>query len=170
DFGYSFVSRAPVSAELARSLGVSITLALSALGLAIIVALPVGTVAAMRPGGPFDNVVTFFAQSFVAIPEYWCGPILILVFAVYRGVLPPAGWQGPSSVVLPAVVLALRPMAYFTRVTRAAMIDVLEAPYIKAALSRGLSLNQTVLRHGAKNGSIPVVMLFALWLASLMGG
>ena len=170
DFGYSFINRQPVGAEIARSLGVSVTLALSALGLALAVALPLGTLVAVKQGKTLDNVVTFFTQTFVAIPEYWFAPLSILIFAIYLGVLPSAGWQGPSSVVLPAFVLSLRPMAYFTRVTRAAMIDVLEAPYITAALSRGLSLGQTVRRHGVRNGAMPVVTLFALWLAGLLGG
>ncbi|WP_342359312.1 ABC transporter permease [Terrarubrum flagellatum] len=170
DFGYSFVSRAPVAAEIARSLRVSFTLAMSALSLALLVALPVGTLVAMRPGKTLDNIVTFLTQSFVAVPEYWLAPMAILVFSLYLGVLPSAGWAGPSSVILPAFVLALRPMAYFTRVTRAAMIDVLAAPYITAALSRGLTMNQTVVHHGLRNGAMPVVTLFALWLASLLGG
>lgn len=170
DFGYSFVSHAPVGPEVARSLGVSFTLAMSALGIALAVALPVGTMVAMKPGKTADNVATFFTQTFVAIPEYWLAPVVILIFAIYLRVLPSAGWQGPSSVILPAFVLSLRPMAYFTRVTRAAMIDVLQAQYITAAQSRGLSMNEAVLRHGVRNGAMPVVTLFALWLASLLGG
>lgn len=170
DFGYSFVSRAAVGAEVVRAIGVSFTLAMSALGLALAVALPMGTLVALKPGGRLDNAVTFVTQSFVAIPEYWFAPLTVLVFALWLGLLPSAGWQGVSSVVLPAFVLSLRPMAYFTRVTRAAMIDVLNAPYITAALSRGLSMSQTVMRHGLRNGSMPVLTLFALWLASLLGG
>jgi peptide/nickel transport system permease protein len=67
-------------------------------------------------------------------------------------------------------VLSLRPLAYFTRVSRAAMMDVLQAPYITAARSRGLNMNQTVVHHGIRNGAMPVVTLFALWLAGLLGG
>jgi len=170
DFGLSFVSHAPVGHEVLRSLGVSVTLALSALSLALLVALPMGTLVALKPGGRLDNAVTFLTQSLVAIPEYWFAPMSVLVFALYLGILPSAGWQGPSSVILPALALSLRPMAYFTRVTRAAMIDVLQAPYITAALSRGLTMTQTVMRHGLRNGSMPVLTLFALWLASLLGG
>jgi peptide/nickel transport system permease protein len=170
DFGYSFVNRAAVGAEVVRAIGVSFTLAMAALGLALAVALPMGTLVALKPGGRLDNAVTFVTQSFVAIPEYWFAPLTVLVFALWLGVLPSAGWQGVSYVVLPAFVLSLRPMAYFTRVTRAAMIDVLNAPYITAALSRGLSMSQTVMRHGLRNGSMPVLTLFALWLASLLGG
>ncbi len=170
DFGYSYTSRAPVIDQIGRALLVSITLAMSALGIAIVIAVPLGAAAATRPGGPIDTAATFVTQTLVAIPEYWMAPMGILVFALYLGWLPSAGWDGLSSLVLPAMVLALRPLAYFTRVTRAAMIDVLQAPYITAARSRGLGMTQTVLRHGVRNGAIPVVTLFALWLAGLLGG
>ena len=170
DLGYSFTSRAAVGAEIASAIKVSFTLAAAALGLALLVAIPLGTMAAMKPGGRLDGFTTFFTQSLVALPEYWLAPMGILLFALTLGVLPSAGWNGMSSVVLPALVLSLRPMAYFTRVTRAAMIDVLAAPYITAAQSRGLSLRAAVLRHGLKNGAGPVVTLFALWLAGLLGG
>lgn len=170
DFGNSFASRQPVIDEIGAALIVSATLALSALAIAVAVALPMGTIAAMRPGGRVDGAVTLVVQTFVAIPEYWLAPILILVFALHLGVLPSSGWFGPSSVILPALALSIRPMAYFTQVTRAAMIDVLNAPYITAARARGLSMPQTVVRHGVRNGSIPVVTFFSLWFASLLGG
>lgn len=170
DFGNSFASRQPVIDEIGAALIVSATLALSALAIAVAVALPMGTIAAMRPGGRVDGAVTLVVQTFVAIPEYWLAPILILIFALHLGVLPSSGWFGPSSVVLPALALSIRPMAYFTQVTRAAMIDVLNAPYITAARARGLSMPQTVVRHGVRNGSIPVVTFFSLWFASLLGG
>ena len=94
----------------------------------------------------------------------------ILVFALTLGWLPSAGWRDASSLVLPTMVLMLRPLAYFTSVTRAAMIDVLQAPYITAARSRGLGPARTILRHGTRNGVQPVVTMFALWLAGLFGG
>lgn len=170
DFGYSFASKQLVIAEISRALGVSATLALSALGIAIAAALPLGAAAAMRPGSRIDAGVTLMIQTLVATPEYWFAPILILIFALHLGILPSAGWHGPASVVLPALALSLRPMAYFTQVTRAALREVLGAPYITAARARGLSANQTVMRHGLRNGSIPVVTFFSLWFASLLGG
>lgn len=170
DFGYSFATRQPVASEIFRALIVSITLALTALGAAVLVALPLGTLAAMRPGGRLDGFTTLMIQAFVATPEYWFAPISILVFALYLHVLPSAGWHDWRSLILPALTLTLRPMAYFTQVTRAAMMDVLAAPYITAARSRGLGMSQAVLRHGVRNGSIPIVTFFALWLAGLLGG
>lgn len=170
DLGFSFTSSQPVAAELARALGVSITLAMTALAIAVTVALPLGTLAAMRPGGRLDNFTTLMIQTFVATPEYWFAPMSALVFALYLGWLPSAGWESWRSLVLPALTLTLRPLAYFTQVTRAAMTDVLRAPYITAARSRGLGMHGTVMRHGICNGSLPVVTFFALWLAGLLGG
>ncbi|WP_208456820.1 ABC transporter permease [Burkholderia sp. BCC0397] len=170
DLGYSFTSGRSVAAEIGGALSVSITLALMALGIAALVAIPLGTLAATRPGGTVDSATTLMIQTFVATPEYWLAPIGVLVFAVYLQWLPSAGWTDWSSRLLPAMVLSLRPMAYFTQVTRAAMMDVLQAPYITAARSRGLSMRQTVMRHGVRNGSMPVVTFFALWLAGLLGG
>src|SRR5699024_4859087 len=102
-----------------------------------------------------------------AIPEYWMAPVLVLVFALKLGVLPSAGWRGPVSMILPCVVLALRPLSYFTQVVRASMIDVLDSPHITAARSRGLSFAETMVRHGVRNTLLPVVTLFSIWLAGL---
>lgn len=127
DLGFSFTSSQPVAGELLRSLGVSVTLALTALAIAVAVALPLGTLAAMRPGGRLDNFATLMIQTFVATPEYWFAPMSALVFALYLGWLPSAGWDSWRSLVLPALTLTLRPLAYFTQVTRAAMAEVLRA-------------------------------------------
>jgi len=170
DFGFSFTNRAPVAGQIGSALWVSATLATTALAIALFFAVPLGVLAALWPASLLDNVVTFLTQSFVAVPEYWLAPLGILVFALYLGWLPSAGWQTLSNMVMPALVLALRPLAYFTRVTRAAMLDVLRAPYIIAARSRGLSMPRTVFAHGLRNAMPPVMTLFALWLAGLIGG
>ena len=170
DFGLSFTSRIPVEQLLGGAMGVSATLAVTALGLAIVAALPRGMLAATRPWGRVDTGVTLLTQSFVAVPEYWLAPVLVLVFSRQLGWLPSAGWRDASSLVMPALTLALRPMAYFTQVTRASMTDVLAAPYITAARSRGLSGVQTLMRHGVRNALLPVMTLFSLWFGGLLGG
>ncbi len=170
NLGYSFTSRQAVGILLANAIGVSIVLAIVALTLAIVVASPLGVLAALRPSGLVDNAITSITQSFVPMPEFWLGPFGILVFAVTLGWLPAAGWLGPEYVVLPAGVLALRPLAYLTNVTRASMIEVLASPYITAARARGLSTWKTILRHGVRNATPPVMTLFSLWFASLVGG
>ena len=170
DFGYSFTNRMPVGDQIGSALRVSATLALTSLAIAIVVAFPLGTVSAIRPGGRADNVVTFITQSLVALPEYWLGPLAILVFALHLGWLPSAGWLEPSHIVMPACVLALRPLAYFTRVARASMLDVLNAPYMTAARSRGLSVARSIVDHGLRNATPPIMTLFGIWLAGLIGG
>lgn len=170
DFGLSFASRTPVAASIGSALLISAILAVSALVAALLVALPLGTLAALRAGRWFDAGVILLTQALVALPEYWLAPVGILVFALQLGVLPSAGWDSWRSLILPVAVLSLRPMAYLTRVARASMIDVLDAPYIMAARSRGLSLGQTLLRHGLRNAILPVLTLLALWLAGLLGG
>jgi peptide/nickel transport system permease protein len=170
DFGLSYTSRSPVSHLVLPALSVSVTLALSALLLALLVALPLGIPAATRRGSKLDNAVTFVSQSAVSAPEYWIGPVLVLVFARNLGWLPSGGWSGIAYVVMPASALALRPLGYFTQVTRAAMTEVLAAPYITAARSRGLSFPRTLLRHGMRNSMLPVMTLFSFWFAGLMGG
>ena len=170
DLGLSFASKLPVADQILRALGVSVTLALSALFLALAIALPVGTMAAVHQGRRFDGIVTFIAQGFVSIPEYWLAPVLVLLFAVELGWLPSAGWSELETLILPAAVLCLRPLAYFSQVMRASMIDVLHANYILAARSRGLGLAGALVRHGLRNGIQPVLTVFALWLAGLLGG
>ena len=170
DFGFSYTNRVPVSEMVAPALSVSISLALAALLLALVVALPLGIVAATRRGGKIDNTITFLSQSAVSAPEYWVGPVLVLVFAKQLGWLPSGGWSGLAYIAMPAFALSLRPMGYFTQVTRAAMTEVLAAPYITAARSRGLSFPKTLARHGMRNSMLPVMTLFSFWFAGLLGG
>jgi peptide/nickel transport system permease protein len=170
DFGYSFTSRTSVQDLVVPALGVSISLALAALLLALVFSLPMGTWVATARGGKVDNAVTFLSQSSVSAPEYWTGPVLVLIFARYLGWLPSSGWDGPAYIILPATALALRPFGYFTQVTRAAMSDVLASPYFTAARGRGLSFPQTLVRHGLRNSMLPVMTLFSFWFAGLLGG
>jgi len=170
DFGFSYTSRTPVQELVVPALSVSISLALASLLLALLFALPLGTWAATVRGGKVDNAVTFLSQSAVSAPEYWVGPVLVLVFARYLGWLPSGGWDGLTYLVLPALALSLRPLGYFTQVTRAAMSDVLAAPYITAARSRGLSFRKTLAKHGIRNSMLPVMTLFSFWFAGLLGG
>jgi len=170
DFGFSFTSRTPVQELVVPALAVSMSLAIAALLLALVFALPLGTWAATSRGGKVDNAITFVSQSAVSAPEYWVGPVLVLVFARYLGWLPSGGWSGLTYIILPATALAMRPLGYFTQVTRAAMSDVLAAPYITAARSRGLSFPRTLLRHGMRNSMLPVMTLFSFWFAGLLGG
>lgn len=170
DLGFSFVSREPVWELLMSALWVTFILTTVALTFSLVVSVPLGALAATKRGGWLDHLIVTVSQSGVAIPEYWLGPLLILLFALTLGILPSAGFRGPLYVILPALTLALRPIAYFTRISRAAMLDVLSSPYIVAAKARGLSFGRTVVRHAVRNASLPVVSIFAVWFAGLLGG
>lgn len=170
DLGKSYVSQAPVGVILFRGLKVTFVLSLISLALAIIVSLPLGVWAALSPGKAADNSIAILTQTGVAIPEYWFAPVLILIFSLQLGWLPSAGWRGPLFVIMPAITLALRPISYFTRLTRETMIEVMQKDYVRAARAKGLSENKIITRHALRNSLIPVVTLITLWLAGLLGG
>lgn len=169
DLGISFVGRRPVLELVASGLAVSTVLAVLSVAVAFLIAFPIGTLAALRPGKAVDNLTAVLAQASVAIPTFALAPIVILVFALWLRLLPAAGWGG-AAMVLPVAVLALRPTAYFTRVTRASMLKVLGSPYVVASRARGASQTYTVTHHVLRNGTLPVLTLSSFWLAGLVGG
>ncbi|WP_458109515.1 ABC transporter permease [Arthrobacter sp. R3-55] len=170
DMGLSHISRTPVIDQVMPALGITLSLVLVALGTAVVVSLPLGIVAALKQGSKTDKLITTVTQSFIAMPEYWLAPLLVLVFALKLAWLPSAGWNTAASIVLPAATLALRPISFFTSAVRSGMIDALEAEHIPAARARGLSRVQTVLHHVIPNGLVPLSTLFAVWFAGLLGG
>jgi peptide/nickel transport system permease protein len=170
DLGFSYVSHAPVEAILAAGFQITFVLTVAALTLAVMLGIPLGILAALRPGRWLDGAISVLTQAGVALPEYWVGPVLILVFAQYLGWFPSSGWRDPQSIILPTITLALGPLAYCTRLTRDAMIEVLHADYIRTARAKGLSDVAVVCRHALPNTLIPVVTLMAVWFAGLLGG
>jgi len=170
DMGLSYTSRTPVAEQVLPALFVTLSLVIVALGAAVLLSTVLGTVAALQEGRAADRVITVVTQAFIAIPEYWLAPTLVLVFALKLSVLPSAGWAGPASAVLPAVVLALRPTSYFTSAVREGVLDALDSDHVTAARSRGLSLRKTVLKHVLPNGLLPLTTMTAVWFAGLLGG
>ena len=170
DMGLSHISRTPVVDQVMPALGITLSLVIVALGTAAVVSLPLGIVAALKQGSKGDKLITTVTQSFIAMPEYWLAPLLVLVFALKLSMLPSAGWNSVSSIVLPAATLALRPISFFTSAVRSGMIEALEAEHIPAARARGLSRVQTLMRHVVPNGLVPLSTLFAVWFAGLLGG
>src|SRR3990172_313427 len=170
DLGNSYISQAPVGEILFRGLKVTLILSLVSLLLSILVSIPLGVFSALKPGKWLDNLIAVLTQTGVAVPEYWFAPVLILVFSLKLGWLPSAGWRGPLYIIMPAVTLALRPIAYFTRLTRETMIEVMQKDYICAVRAKGVSELQVIWRHAFRNSLIPVVTMITLWLAGLLGG
>jgi len=170
DLGLSYASRTPVIEQVLPALWITVSLVVVSLGGAAAVSGVLGTVAALQEGRPADRVITTVTQAFIAMPEYWLAPMLVLVFALQLSLLPSAGWEGPASAVLPVAVLALRPISYFTSAVREGMLEALGAEHVVAARARGLSHAQAVRSHVLPNGLLPLTTLVAVWFAGLLGG
>ena len=170
DMGRSFMGRVPVSERVFDGLKVSAVLSVVTLAISLGIALPVGIVAAMKPGTLLDTLVSVVSQTGVVIPSYLLGPALILVFGVQFGWLPSAGWRGPEYLVLPALTLAAAPTAFFAHVVRASMLEALSMEYMRTARAKGLGEGLLVRRHALRNALIPVVTVSSMWLAGLIGG
>jgi peptide/nickel transport system permease protein len=178
DFGVSYTYSVPV-AELIRDRGaLSLPLALLAILLSTAIAIPVGVLAAARRGSARDAAMMGVAQVGVAIPNFWLGILLILVFAVHLPWLPASGFPGWSAglgaglraLILPALALALPQAAILARVTRASVIETLSEDFIRTARAKGLSRSAALWRHAVPNALIPVVTLIGLQFSFLLAG
>ena len=178
DFGTSYTYRTPVSELVAERLVVSLPLAVYALALSTLIALPAGILAASRRGGPADVSVMGLSQLGIAIPNFWFAMLLVLVFAITlrwfsAGGFP--GWDaglfvGIKALTLPAVSLALPQAAILARVMRSALIDTLDEDFIRTARAKGLTRRQTLRRHALRNALIPVLTIIGLQFSFLLAG
>ncbi|MGH2617950.1 MAG: ABC transporter permease [Thermomicrobiales bacterium] len=178
DFGRSVRSPVPVSEAVLSRLPVTFQLTAMALSLAIIVALPLGIVAALRPGSRFDLGVSGLAVVGLSIPNFWLGILLIFLFALKLRWLPSAGYvpftedplQNLKLMILPSLTLAAAYVGTLIRYTRSVMVDVLSQDYMQTARAKGLGRFTVVGRHAFRNGLIPIVTVISLELAGLFGG
>ncbi len=150
-------------------IGATFQLVLAGIVVAIVVGVPLGAFAALREGSRADRVASTFALLGQSIPVFWLGLMLVLIFAVWLGVLPAGQAGGIEHLVLPALTLSLLPMAHIARMTRATMAEVLREPHIVAARARGLP-SHVVLRHALRNASPPVLTITALQAGALLSG
>jgi peptide/nickel transport system permease protein len=157
DLGTSLVTRADVMAELSTHLWGTLQLAGASLGLALLLGLPLGAVAAAKPDGALDRLMELWVSGARALPPFLLGLVLILVFSVHLGVLPAAGHGGTSSLVLPAATLAVGLSGLFARVTRDTVAQIQQADFVRFAETKGLSRRVVFLRHVVRNTSVTVV-------------
>jgi peptide/nickel transport system permease protein len=149
----------------------TIMLATVALVISVVLAVTLGTIAAVKRQSPTDNIVMFFALLGQSIPNFWLGIMLILIFSVNLGIAPVQGYQpSPAYFILPAITLAAPGLARLTRLTRSGMLDVLSADYVRSARAKGLQERTVVIRHALKNASIPLVTVIGLDFGILLGG
>jgi peptide/nickel transport system permease protein len=170
DLGRSFQDQRPVTAILAERLPATLILAAAALLLAVVLAIPLGVLAARHRGKPIDGAAMGFSLLGIAMPNFWLGPLLILVFSLWLGWTPVSGNEGPASLVLPAVTLGTALAAILARMVRASVLEVLSEDYIRTARAKGLSEAAVLRRHALRNAWLPVLTLVGLQLGGLLGG
>lgn len=170
DLGTSIHFRRPVSELLLERLPATGLLAAATLAVSMALAFPLGVIAAVRRNTAWDTGAMGFSMLGVSIPNFWLGPILILVFSLWLGWFPVSGRDGFVSVVLPAVTLGTGLAAVLSRMVRSSMLEVLGEDYMRTARAKGLAPHRVILRHGLRNALLPVITLLGLQLGALLAG
>lgn len=178
DFGVSLTYRTPVRELIADRLAVSLPLALAGMMVACAVALPLGVLAALKRGTPLDPLVTTAAQLGAAVPSFWLGLLLILLFSVRLGWLPAGGyvpwaespWGSVRSLMLPTLALGLGQAAVIVRMTRAALLEALAQEYVRTARAKGLRRRSVVLKHGLRNALVTLLTVLGLSFSQILVG
>ena len=179
ELGTSFVSKAPVLGELADRLSVTLPLTLIGFVLAMLLAVPLGIVAAVRSQRWYGAAISVVSQLGIAIPVFWLGILLVTLFAVTlrwlpSGGFPLKGWRNfgdaATGMVLPALTIGLVMGASLSRYVRAATLDVLDSDFLRTARALGSGFTEALVRHGLRNGAVPVISILGIELASTFLG
>ena len=170
DLGRSYLFREPVANLIWTRLPVTLTLGLVGLGFALLIALPLGIVAALHEGTLADRLVMLVALLGQAMPSFWLALLLIIGFGLRLQWLPISGLDDWTGYLLPGLVLAFSGIPALMRLTRSGMIDALRSDYIRTARAKGLSRASIVLKHAARNAAMPVVAIAAVQLGFMLGG
>lgn len=168
--GRSYITDRPISADIAERFPKTLELALAAMLLATTCGISLGVLSARHPGGWVDRVSLGVAYLGISFPVYWVGLLLILVFAVGLRWFPPSGSGGLRYLVLPALALGMRSIAFQARVTRSSMLDALGADYTRTARAKGVREWSVILRHALRNALIPVITVVGLDFGSYLTG
>ncbi len=170
DFGNSYFFQTRVSTLIAERMPVTLTLGLTGLSLALLISIPMGILAAVRENTNFDRAVQMVALVGQAMPSFWLGLLLMIVFGLSLGWLPISGTGSWEHFVMPGIVLAFSAVPALTRLTRAGMIQAMASDYIRTARAKGLSRASILLKHALRNAAIPVVAIAAVQLGFMLGG
>jgi len=170
DLGTSIYSRRPILDILLERIPATIELGIAALWVATFLALPLGILAAMHRNTLLDFGAMGFALFGVSIPNFWMGPMLILVGALWLGWFPVSGREGFMSLVLPALTLGTAMAAILSRMIRSALLEVIMEEFIRTARAKGLTEWRVIVHHGLRNALLPVITLLGLQLGALLGG
>ncbi len=170
DLGASLHSQRPIVEMMLERLPATLELALAALLVAIVIALPLGVLSAVRKDTVWDHSARVVSLMGISIPHFWLGPLLILVFSLWLGWLPVSGRDGLPSLVLPALTLGTALAAILSRMIRATLLETLNEDYIRTAHAKGLSETAVIVRHAMRNALLPVITVLGLQLGALLGG
>ena len=178
DFGMSILNPRPVADEILRRLPISIHLGALAFIIGHILGIPAGIICAARRRKWLDTVITTMANIGITLPNFWLGIMLMYAFGFQLKLLPIMGYTSPfedfwlntKQLIMPVICLALFPLAGVTRQARSSMLEVMGQDYIRTAWSKGLKERTVIIRHGIKNGMIPIVTLAGVGLANIIGG
>ena len=170
NLGASLRTNQPVSAAIAERMPATFQLAFAGMAVAILVAIPLGIVAAVRAGTRVDHAATTIALLGISMPNFWLGPLLAIVFGVWLGWLPVSGRGTAANLVLPALTLGAPLAAVLARMTRASVLEELGQLYVVAARARGVSRLRAIVRHAFRNSLIPIVTILGLQFGAVLTG
>ena len=171
DFGNSFVrSQSPVFDEIAVKFPYTLQLAFYSMLISLVLAFPLGVIAAIKQNTWFDSVSMFIALLGVSMPQFWLGMLLLLTFALCLGWFPTSGANSWLSIVLPAASLGFGSMAGMARTTRSSMLEVIRQDYIRTARSKGLSRRKVIIKHAIRNALIPSLTVIGIQMGNLLAG
>jgi len=168
--GRSYITDRPISADIAERFPKTLQLTAAAMLLATVCGITLGVLSARRPGGWVDRLALGVAYLGISFPVYWVGLLLILVFAVWLRWLPPSGSGGFKYLILPALTLGMRSIAFQARVTRSSMLDALGADFTRTARAKGAGEWTVIARHALRNALIPVITVIGLDFGSYLTG
>lgn len=170
DLGTSLVRSRPVADLIAERLPATLSMAFAAFVVILLIAVPLGLLAAHFKGGAVDRAAALFALLGQSIPNFWLGPLLVLLFSIHLGWLPVSGNESPAAILLPAITLGTSLAAVSMRMLRASLLEVLAQDYVRTARAKGRSQLEAVLWHALPNSLLPVVTLLGLQLGALLSG
>jgi peptide/nickel transport system permease protein len=178
DFGKSLVTRRPVSMELMSGIPATVYLAVVGIALSMLIAIPLGTIAAVRRNSPVDYTAQVTSLLGISIPEFWFAILCVLFFALYLGWLPSSGyispfvdfWESLKFLILPAAAIGFRQAAFTTRLTRSSMLDEMSKEYVDTARSLGFSERKVIFKYTLRNAMIPTITISGIQFAALLGG
>lgn len=170
DFGESYYFKLPVSQLVGERLSVTMVLGICGISFALLTAVPLGVAAAVRPNSLIDRIALFLSVMGQAMPSFWFGLVLIVLFSIKLRILPPSGSDSWQNFVMPTIVLGYYAMPAIMRLTRAGMLDVLGADYVRTARAKGAGEFRVMFKHALRNAIIPVVSLAAVQMGFMLGG